>query len=498
MQLNVTFARKEELAKDILKSSTIYTLLGFLPLSFALVFTPIYLMYLSEAEYGILNLFMLYSGIISLIYSLGVSSAFGYIYWDVYKKKEELKELIASTLGLLVLFQVIFISIGLFFGETIVSNIIKSSAQFSYNPIFITALFFSAFMVFYEMFLYFFRNENKLRHYAILSISTLILLTIGTLTGVVWLDMKEVGAVLGRTFGYGVIILCFLSYFIFKYGIKLNLTKSKALMTFGIPLFINALIGSLSYGIDRIIIERFDTLENLGVYGFALVIISIIEIWYSSLNNALSPTLFKYIKESSIEKRREIKGLSHTILFLVIFLITIVLAFLYPALELLIPENFHRAALFVPILAFGFIWRVFTTLTSYSLFIEKKTNYLIYNQSSNLVLTILIGYAMYQIWDIMGLVVTMYVVRVIEFLIMNYISRRVKVIEFEFKRFIGLSIFLGSLGFIIVYLNSLMNSNLRYLLYSIPFISLLILFPIFLKKEMKNLIFVYKMRKKLF
>jgi len=479
------------LAKDILKSSLTYTILGFLPLSFSLIFTPIYLMYLSENNYGILNLFMLFTGIISLIFNLGVSSAFGYLYWDVYKHKEKLKELISSKLGLLVVFQIVFISLGLLFGESIVSTVIKSSDQFTYNPIFILALFFSAFMVFYEMFLYFFRNEDKLKLYATLSLSTLLLLTIGTFAGVVLLDMKEVGAIYGRTFSYGVVIVFFLAYFIYKYGINFNISKSKVLLAFSIPLFINALIGALSYGADRIIIEQFDTLENLGVYGFALVIISVIETWFNALNNTLSPTLYKFIKESLVEKRREIKGLTHTIILLVIFFITIML-------DLLIPENFHRAATFVPILAFGFLWRVFTSLTSYSLYIEKKTKYLLYNQSSNLILTVVIGYFMYQVWAIMGLVVTIYIVRVIEYVIMNTISRRVKELPFEFNKLIFLSALLGLIGFVIVYLNLNSDCSIRYLLYATPLFALLLSLPIFLKKEIKNLIYIFKQRKKLF
>jgi O-antigen/teichoic acid export membrane protein len=203
-------------AKDILKSSISYTVLGFLPLSFAFIFTPVYLTYMDEAEYGLLNLFMLYTGILAQIYNLGVSQSFTFIYWDVYKDKEELKKLISSTLGLLIVFQIVFILLGLFFGENLLGLFVKSNDKFTFNPFFITALFFSAFMVYYEMFLYYFRNQGNLKAFSILSISTLFLLTIGTLIGVVWLDLKAVGAVFGRTAGYGIVVLFLLIFMIYK------------------------------------------------------------------------------------------------------------------------------------------------------------------------------------------------------------------------------------------------------------------------------------------
>ena len=487
---------KITVAQDILKNSLSYTIIGFLPLSFAFVFTPIYLGYMNEEQYGMLHLFMLYSGIISQIFNLGVSHAFIYLYWDVYKDKKELKSLISSTFGLLILFQIIFIAIGLIFGESILGYLSKPDDAFTFYPYFVITLLFSAFMVYYEIFQHFFRNEGNLKMFAILGVGTLVLLTVGTLIGVVWLDLKALGAILGRTVGYGLIIIVFLFFMISKYGVSFQIKRSKAILLFGLPLFINAIVGAFAYGIDKILIKHFDTMENLGVYGLALVIISVIEIWFNSINNALSPTLYKFINESINKKKREIQGLSHIIILAVMGATVIVIALLFPALDLIIPENFHEAAFFIPILGTAFFWRVFIALEALALYREKKTNYLILNQSSSLIFTVVFGYLFYQSSGIIGIAYGVYFAKVIEYVVMKAIVTKVKKLPLRMNKFVVMSIILGLISFICTYYyDSSMN---KYLLYSLPLICFLIISPFLLSSELKNVYYSLKNRKNLF
>jgi len=483
------------LSNDIFKNSIWYTILGFLPLSFSLLFTPIYLAYLNEEQYGLLSLFVLYTGLTTQVYNLGLSSAFGYLYWDVYKDKKKLRELISSILGILLFFQFVFLVIGLIFGESLINIIVKSSDQFTFYPFFVLVLILSPFMVYFEIFKYYYRNEGKLKQYATTAISTLILLTAGTLVGVVWLDLKAIGAVFGRSIGYILVIGLLLVSFIYKYGVSFNFSKSKPLLLFSLPLFVNTMIGALGYGIDKIMIERLDSLENYGIYAFALVVISVIEIWFNSINNALSPTLYKLINESINDKVREIKGLSNTIIMAVLIVLLLIIAFSIPAMELLINESFHKALPLIPILSAAFIWRVFANLTSYSIYIKKKTKYMLINQSSSLIITIVFGYLGYQILGMIGVAVGIYIVRVLEYVIMHYISQRIMKIPYDFKKFILIGLVVGITSFICSFQYETNQKSM--LLFLTPLISALVLIPIIAKKEIQYITYTFKHRKEL-
>jgi O-antigen/teichoic acid export membrane protein len=484
-------------AKDIFKSSIAYTILGFLPLSFAVIFTPIYLKYLNETEYGILSLFTLYTGFIAQAYSLGVSSAFGYIYWDVYKDKVKLKELISSALGLLLSIQALFILITLLFGKPIFEFFVKSSDVFTFNPYLILALAYSAFLVFYEMILYFFRNEGDYKKYATLSIMTLLLLTIGTLIGVVGLDLKALGAIIGRTLGYGLVISSFIVILIIKYGISFNLKLWKDLLKFGLPLFASAIIGSIGYGMDRLLIERFDSLETLGVYAFALVVITVIETFFNALNNALSPVLYKYVNEFADLKKKEIQALSHSIVMILMLAITVILALINPLMDLLISnKDYHLASQYVPILAVAFLWRIFSTYFQYPLFMNKKTKRIAIIQFIFLISMSVFGALGYYLYGMLGIVFGVYLARTLDFLIARFYSIRTKQINFSFKNLILVTVLLSLVATAITIDNTLFMN--KYITFCVPLIAFVVLTPVFLRKEMKLIYFAFLNRKSLF
>lgn len=484
------------MAKDIIKSSISYTVIGFLPFSFAFFFTPIYLTYLDKEQYGILSLFTLFTGIFAQLFSLGINRGFFYFYWDVYKDKIKLKDLIRRVLGLLIVFQLIFVGIGLIFGKSIISVIINSDDVFTYH-LFVVTLLQSSVLIYYEFFCFYYRNEGKLLQYSIISIGTLVLLTAATLVGVVGLELEAVGAIYGRFIGYSLIIIGFVVYFIKKYGISLNFIASKALIIFSLPVFFNVFIGTLSYGADKIIIERFGSIDSLGIYGFALVFISLLEITFKSLGNAINPTIFKFLKEGMSENKAKVQGLIYLIILSMFILIAVMLSLLYPALEFLIKNSeFHEITSYVPILAVGFLWRIFTSIVENSMYLKKKTKLFFYNQTTSLLNTIILGYLGFYYFGIMGLVSALYLVRVIEFLIMLFMSTKTLPLPIPLGRIYGATIILSLVAFSCSLMDKkgLINT---YLLYSIPLICVLAIFPFILKREILMVKYILRNRKKI-
>lgn len=450
---------------------------------------------MNEKEYGLLNLFLLYSGIFTIILNLGISRSFAYLYWDVYKSKKDLKKLISSTITLLLILQLILISVSLFFGESIISKITKSDDEFTFFPYFVLSILYSCFMVYYEMFQFFFRNKENLKLYSILTVGTLVLFTIGNLIGVVFLDLKSIGAVFGRTISYGAISVAFLLYFIKKYGFSFDSSIFKSILIFGFPLFINSLIGAVAYGFDKILIEQFDKLENLGIYGFALIAVTVLEIFFNAVNNAFTPTIFRYLKESFHEKGEVIESIVFLIILSVIVLALIIIGMFYPMLELFIPENYHLSGKYVPILVCAFFWRVLTGIKSYSLFKEKKTKFFLLNQSSILISISFFGYFGYQHFGIMGIIYAVYFSKLIEFLIMNYISNKVARLPIRMRNLNVMIVLISVTAFFISEYNY--NDPNIYLIYIIPLFVFMVTAPLLLRKEFKTVFSLIKNRKEI-
>ncbi|MFT6166288.1 MAG: O-antigen/teichoic acid export membrane protein [Vicingaceae bacterium] len=450
---------------------------------------------MDEKEYGLLNLFLLYSGIFTIILNLGISRSFAYLYWDVYKSEADLKKLISSTITLLFIFQLILVSVSLFFGESIISKISNSDDEFTFFPYFVLSIFYSCFMVYYEMFQFFFRNKENLKLYSILTVGTLVLFTIGNLVGVVFLDLKSIGAVYGRTISYGLISIAFLLYFIRKYGFSFDRTIYKSILIFGFPLFVNSLIGAVAYGFDKILIEQLDNLETLGIYGFALIAVTVLEIFFNAVNNAFTPTIFRYLKESFNDKAEVIESIVFLIILSVMILAVVIISLFYPMLELFIPENYHLSGKYVPILVCAFFWRVLTGIKSYSLFKEKKTNYFLLNQSSILISIILFGYFGYEYFGIMGIIYAVYFSKLIEFIIMNLISNKVSRLPIRIKNLILMMVLISVISFFISDYDY-DHTNI-YLVYFTPLLAFILAAPILLQKEFRTIFHLIKNRKEI-
>jgi len=475
--------------ENIVKSTIIYTVLGFLPISFAFVFTPIYLKYLSPEQYGIFNLFNIYSGILATIYSLGVSPAFGFVYWDYYQDKEKLQSFLASTIGLILSIQAVVFTILFLFGEQILKTVLKTSESFSFYPFGILTLIYPLFSVFYELLLPYYRNENKINLYAVINILSLILMTIGSIIGVISLDLKAEGAIYGKTIGYSIVVGSFVLHLILKVGLKVKIKEAIILFRFGMPLMISTIIGGIVYNLDKIMIEQLSTLADLGIYGLAVVIVSVVEVLFNALNNALSPVIFRYLKEDYLVNKKRIQGLSNLIALVSLFTVVMVILIAKPVLYYVASEEYADAINFIPLLGMAFIFRVFSSIKSYIFYIESKTKILPFIQVFNLIIIYLLSIIFFEYFGIIGIAYAVLGSKFLDLVIVSYIVRKISEVSFGFNNlYFVVSLCLAS----VLFMANISSQTSSFYLYSLPFITFLIATFIFAKKESKSIIEILK------
>lgn len=419
-------------ANMLMKKTILYTILGFLPLSFALLFTPVYLNYLNPKQYGLLSLFNIYTGVFAVIYAFGISSAYGYLYWDYYKKPNELKKLISTIFIALLLIHSITILIGIFSGNYILKNWLGVSQEFEFFPYVLLLFVYPVFAVFYELMLYTFRNAEDTVKYSIFSLTTIILLTTGSVLGVVVFQMEAKGAVWGKTIGYGIAVGIFMLYFIKKNGLLFDKKIFLLVLKTGIPVYISTLVGALVYSMDRLMIERFFSIEALGIYSLAVVAVSTLEVWFNALNNAMSPGIFKLIKDNLSENRKEIVKHTDTIIFLVLLATVLFIAVLPIAFKFIATPQYGGSLNFIYILVIAQMSRVFITIKSYLFFWSNKTKYMPYIQVFNFINIVFWSYLLSSIIGVYGIAYGLLVSKLFEMALIHFFANRIIYFDFEF------------------------------------------------------------------
>ncbi|HWY38826.1 MAG TPA: oligosaccharide flippase family protein, partial [Bacteroidia bacterium] len=332
--------------KGIIKSTSVYTFLGFLPLAFGFFITPLYTYYLSKEQLGEVNLFNTLATTFLLFYSMSVDASFGNLYFENFNNKKKLQLLFGTTLSLALIFSIGGISIILLLGKYIFPLFLRSSALYTSPPV----VYYLALMPFcnllYNIFIALYRNEQKILRYSILNISALVGMTIGTLTGIIYLNMGSLGAIAGKTIGYGFFILIFLVSYLLSNGLRFNMIYAKRILTYGLPIFLYLSLGQVSSITDRIMIEHFFDLSQLGVYGLAIVIASVAEIWIGAVSNAVSPVIYRYIKTGVEENTKKLQFLFKIQYISVILIICLIIALVKPLTDTIISEKFREVVYF--------------------------------------------------------------------------------------------------------------------------------------------------------
>lgn len=358
--------------KKYLKSTLIYTVLGFLPLAISFFLSPINTFYLKTEDFGIVGLSNLLGVYLNIFLIFGIDSAFSRYFFDFYKKPKLLNAYFSTTILSLILFSVIIGTLFFFFGHDIL-NLMFKTTDFTLYPFafytFITCVF-SLMMIIIQQY---YRNSENLKGFAFISILNLIVVTGSTLIGVVYLKYGALGNIGGKMIGTLIVMLPFLLFIFTKIGFTFRFSYFKKLLVYGFPVSLYLLIAVMFDNYDKIAIEHHFDLSKLGIYNLAFTIASVINVFLAAIQSSTYPTLYKNWASTNQNDIYQIKNTFTYIHLLNCIVICVVIAFSKPFIEYFINESYHEAINYIPILCLVFIPRSYFITYSTSLFYHKNT-----------------------------------------------------------------------------------------------------------------------------
>ena len=473
-------------AKHIL----IYTLLGFAPLSVSFFFTPIYTHYLSKEAYGMLNIFGYVSGLLIPFMGLGVDYSFGYLYWEYREDKDKLQKLLNTTICFVLLFGVFLFFLGLLIGPWIASIALKNGDKFVLWPYIALSLIYPVFVIISRVLLNFYRNEGDIKKYSIFSILLLILVTAGSFLGIITFNRSVVGAIEGRTVGFCLVVFCFAVIQLGKFYKNIGLEYLKPLLKMGIPLFLSAILGTVAYTTDRMVIERFNSLEVLGVYGFAFTIASVVEIFMGGLTNSLTPKIYHIVHTEEKKQYEDANSIMFTYVYGVLALIVLIIASIHPFLTFLISDDFKDAAQYVPVLCVGYLPRCFAAFYSMEFYKSQKTTYVLMLNVLYLISAAGLSLLFNVFWGGVGVAIAVFFAGLLNLLGTYYFSSKLSNFSYKLnKSYLFCLIIIVSI--VVMYFLPV-NGILNYITFMVPlFIFVIFSFTLF-KNEISKMITYFR------
>lgn len=331
----------------LIKNTTIYALGDIIPRLIGFIALPILTQYLTPADYGIVNYVNTLNTFLLALGFLSVNTYFLVFYYRC-KSSEEQKKLLGNLSSFVILLNILIVIFLLFFGTYFFEFIGSNIDFYPYIVVGVLINFFNLFSVLPSAL---FRVIEKPMPLTILNVSRGIIAFVLTLVLVIYFNYTALGVL------YANLIVNFIFAFIFLIMVRhhiiwnLNLTQIKKVLVFSLPLVPGSIAYYLTTISDRILIDRYLSLSDLGIYSIAATIAFILNIFSYGAYKAFEPYVFKnWGSDQFLAIFENIRnGFVYVLLIGVLFLSVFSKEFFI----LMTDIKFHEAYWYVPLIIIG-------------------------------------------------------------------------------------------------------------------------------------------------
>ena len=352
---------------NLVKNSTIYAIGDIAPRLLSFISFPILTTYLTPAEYGIVNYVNTVNLFLTILGFLCLNTYYLVYYYrmkDETEQKRLLGNLSVFVVGLNTVVTVLLFCIGPYLFDFIGSNI-------DFYPYLAIGLVTNLFNIFTVLPSALFRLQERPLPLTILNVLKGILIFGLTLWLVVGYQFKAEGILLANmvvTVVFGIIF----AYITVKNMIwNINWYQIKKALIFSLPL----LPGSLSYYLvsmsDRILIDKYLNLNDLGIYSTASTLALILNIVAYGAYKAFEPYFFKIY--GTPQFTIQFTKVRNAYFFVIIGGAFGLALFAKEFFQLFSEEKFHIAYYYVPMILIGVVASAMSMLYSTIITAQEKT-----------------------------------------------------------------------------------------------------------------------------
>lgn len=435
--------------KRLLTHSLGYLIIGFLPMASNLLLAPILTKYLTPSEYSILTITAIFQSVYLIMIDVGISGAFGRYFFQFRHKDRLLYAFLSTSLLLATLLFIFAFTFFIFFGDSIVSELIQSDS-FSSNPYVLLIGLITFFTVIQSIFLSLYRNSKNIKQYGVLALSSFFISTILSLFFVVNYNRGALGVLEGKLIGLFLVVCTTLLITYKNIRVEVKWKYARYILVFGFPLMIYSLLDSIIFHFDKWLVDRFLTPEQLGVYGLAFAISGIPNIVINAGSSVVLPAIYEELGNKVIAKDSIRQQVNVFLSFLLSFILVVGIV-IKPMVLFFIDIKYHDMIPIIPIMLAGYIFRGFFVTLAVPFYYAKQTRAFPKVNFFSLIGAVIAGFILVPKYGILGAAYTFLIAKVLQLCTIAFlylgISKLYKEIFFFNKYNLLVSIFLALLSY---------------------------------------------------
>lgn len=328
--------------------------------------------FFTPSEYGYLSLFATVLMILSYFINMSTEGYLSVVYF-----KEGITGIRNTSSGILTIS--IIVSMTLLTSLIMFGNHIGSILELPLSVLFL-AIAISFFTGFTNLNLNIFRLKEKVMTYGLFSCSNALFNFILTIVFVALFHAGWKGRVYAQTICFSIFGIIGIVYFYKnKFFTRPDFSYIKGMLMWSIPLIPHLATSFIRQGCDRYIINYYHSIDEVGLFSFALNIANIISMIGMGFNQSNSVDIFKVLGSNALNSEKQIK-LKHQRrqLIGVYAVITLFIATIgYYTIPLIMPAYSNAMVYFVLLCGYGLGICLYLVYTNY-LFYYGKTRLIMY------------------------------------------------------------------------------------------------------------------------
>ena len=403
--------------RKYITSSFSYLAIGFLPLASNFLLTPFFTRYLSPEEYGILALAALLQAYLTILISSGFDSAFSRLFYQYYRKPKLLNDFFSTILFCVALISGLYSLLLFVVGEPLLSWVF-SNDSFTFSQYGSLVLLTTVMALLHSISLAYYRNLENIEGFAWLAVAYFLLMTLGSVLGVMVFKLGAWGSLAGKALGAAVVMVLFLLYFFSKHALVFRKSFLKPAAKYGLPVVPYLILGISLDNLDRLMIERFVSLADLGRYNIAFLIASVLAVMLQSLASAINPAVFRLLEQTDTSsedaRTKEINLLFSGINLFTLLCVAALMAVCVPVVHFLLDAKYHSLLAYLPLLFLAYVPRVYFIIYSLPLFYHHKTKLLPVINFIALLAGGTLMFLLLKLWGIVGICLGVVAIKAIQ------------------------------------------------------------------------------------
>lgn len=354
-------------------NGSLFSLFSFINRGFGFLILLILATYITPTEYGYLSLFSTVTMVISYFIAMSTEGYISIAYFQ--EGLNGLKNTISGIFLTTIVCLCVFL-LSLFLLGNVISQILELHIF-----VILLGVFICFFTVYTNILLDYYRIERKIKQYGLLSCGNAFLNFILSIVLVKYLLLGWEGRVYANMICSFIFGLLAIILFIKKKMLTTpSLSHLKVIILWGLPIIPHLATTFIRQGCDRYIINYYHTIEDVGLFSFALTLANIVMMVGAGFNQSNSVDIFDTLSnkdcdiDAKLTQLKKQKKEIMTIYFCVLFLIMIGGFFSIP---LIMPQYSGAMIYFLILAVYGFIYCIYFLYSNY-LFYFKRTKLLMY------------------------------------------------------------------------------------------------------------------------